>query len=282
MKINNTIFTVMLVVLGTIGVQGQDPILDWVGSVGGAGTDNALHVTVDNNGNVYTTGYFEGTVDFDPSPAATMLTAVGGFDIFVQKMDANGNLLWVKQMGGNLTEYGYSIATDKYGNVYTMGYFQGMVDFDPSAATMNVVSNGFYDVFIQKLDANGNFQWVKQMGGTFDDYGTAMTIDTSGNLYTSGYFGDVVDFDPNAGTINLGSKGAFDFFVQKLDKNGNLIWAKSMGGTLPDYSNAMAIDPDRNVFLTGHFEGTADFDPGAGVANLTASVGYDIFIFQAR
>ena len=96
---------------------------------------------------------------------------------------------------------------DASGNVYTTGYFQGTVDFDPGAGTFNLTSAGLQDIFISKLDAAGNFVWAKQLGGTLNDVGYSIALDTSGNVYTTGFFRDTVDFDPGAGTFNLTPAG---------------------------------------------------------------------------
>ena len=173
-------------------------------------------MTVDASGNVYTTGFFSGTVDFDPGAGTFDLTSVGNNDVFIQKLDAVGDFIWAKAFGSVHLDNGYSIAVDTSGNVYATGYFQGTIDFDPGAGTFNLASAGNYDLFIQKLDASGNFVWAKAFGSTFDDRGYSMTLDASGNVYTTGYFSGTVDFDPGAATFNL--SGSFDVFMHKISQ----------------------------------------------------------------
>jgi len=127
---------------------------------------------------------------------------------------------------------------------------------------------------------NPNFEWAKQMGGTSTEEGLSITIDAGGNVYTTGWFSDTVDFDPGAGTTNLISAGGYDIFIQKLDGAGNLLWAKQMGGTNLDCGYSITIDAGDNVYTTGLFMETADFDPGTGTANLTSAGIYDIFIHK--
>jgi len=249
----------------------------WVKQIGGTSNDFGYTITTDAGGNIYTTGYFKGTVDFDPGAGTTNLTSAGGFDIFIQKLNTAGNLLWVKQMGGTSLEAGCSITTDAGGNVYTTGYFQGTVDFDPGAGTINFISAGYEDIFIQKLDTAGNLLWVKQMGGTSRDEGYSITTDAGGNVYTTGYFEGTADFDPGAGTTNLTSAGYQDIFIQKLDSSGNLLWVKQIGGTYNDNGISITTDAGDNVYTTGFFRDTVDFDPGVGTTNLTACY-KDIFI----
>ena len=115
---------------------------------------------------------------------------------------------------------------DANGNVYTTGFFQGTPDFDPGSGIFNLNSTGGLDVFIQKLDASGNFVWAKQLGDTSSDNANSITVDASGNVYTIGYFSGTADFDPGSGTFNLTSVGGLDVFISKLDASGNFVWAK--------------------------------------------------------
>ena len=123
-----------------------------------------------------------------------------------------------------------------------------------------------------------NYAWAKRMGGASTDFALSIAVDGSGNVYTTGIFVGTADFDPGAGTANLTSLGSYDIFVSKLDASGNFVWAKSMGGTGPDYGYAIAVDGSGNVYTTGDFQGTVDFDPSAGTANLTSAGDIDIFV----
>jgi hypothetical protein len=239
----------------------------WVKSFGGASSDTGYSIAVDTSGNVYTTGYFQGTVDFDPGAGVTNLTSAGVSDVFVSKLDSTGSLLWVKSFGGASSDTGYSIAVDTSGNVYTTGYFQGTVDFDPGAGTTNLTSAGAYDVFVSKLDSTGSLLWVKSFGGASSDTGYSITFDRSGNIFTTGSFEGTVDFD-------------YDVFVSKLDSTGSLLWVKSFGGASSGTGYSIAVDTSGNVYTTGYFEGTVDFDPGAGVTNLTSAGGADVFVLK--
>ena len=249
----------------------------WAKQIGGAGEDFGYSIAVDGSGNVYTTGFFAATVDFDPGAGVFNLSSVGGTDIFVLKLDAGGNFVWAKQMEG--AGQGYSIAVDAAGNVYTTGIFAGTVDFDPGPGTDNLTYAGGsgQDIFVSKLDASGNFVWARQMGGVSPDQGKSIAVDAAGNVYTTGFFQGTANFDPG-GVFNLTALGADDIFISKLDASGNFVWAKQMGGTSDDVGLSIAVDASGNVYTTGDFQGVGDFDPGAGVFNLTTSGGEDIFI----
>jgi Secretion system C-terminal sorting domain len=250
----------------------------WAKSMGGGLFENGSSITVDASGNVYITGSFHGTVDFDPGSGTFNLSSVGSFDIFVQKLDAAGNFLWAKSMGRTDFDFGNSITVDASGNVYTTGSFQGTADFDPGSGTYNLSSVGFSDVFVQKLDAAGNFLWAKSVGGSYEDRGHSITVDAAENVYTTGQFWRTVDFDPGSGTYNLSSVGDHDIFVQKLDAAGNFLWAKSTGGSSGDGGNSITVDATGNIYSTGYFQATVDFDPGSGTYNLSSVGSFDIFV----
>ena len=156
---------------------------------------------------------------------------------------------WAKSMGGSFDDDGQSITVDAVGNIYTTGSFLDTIDFDPGPGTYNLSSAGWKDIFIQKLDANGNFIWAKSMGGVSYDVGNSITIDALGNIYIIGVFEDTVDFDPGTGTYYLTSAGSRDIFIQKLDSSGNFIWAKSAGGSDYDGGSSIAVDTTGNVFV---------------------------------
>ena len=247
---------------------------------GGTRTDYPFDSVVDGMGNLYTTGYFQGTVDFDPGAGTSSLTSAGGNDMFVSKLDSAGNFVWAVRFGSSGGEIAYGIAVDGSGNVYTTGYFSGTVDFDPGAGTSNLTSvGGGNDVFISKLNSSGGFVWAKSFGQLTNDIGSGVAVDGSGNVYATGYFQNTVDFDPGAGTSNLTSAGSTDVYVSKFDSLGGFTWVKSFGGTGNDSVYEIALDGSGNVYTTGYFASTADFDPGAGVANLgPAGGGADVYV----
>jgi hypothetical protein len=252
----------------------------WAKSIGSAGSDSGESLAVDASGNVYTTGYFQGTVDFDPGPGTQNLFSFDDRDIYISKLDASGNFVWAKQIGGASYDIGYAIKVDAAGNVYTAGFFQGTVDFDPGMNIHNLVSSGMTDVFISKLDAAGDFVWAKCLGGSGSDWSQSLVIDASANVYLTGYFEGTVDFNAGTGTHNLTSAGGFDIFVIKLDYWGSFVWAGKMGGTGNDYGISVSADVSGNVYTTGYFQGTADFDPGANTENLVSAGDFDIFIVK--
>ena len=344
MKVFQITLVLLLIILTADVIAQEDAFFAWAKNMGGSDGDSGGDIAVDADGNVYTTGYFRNTADFDPGAGTLNLTSAGILDIFITKFDPDGNLLWAVRLGSTDFDRGFGIAVDANGNVYSTGYFAGTVDFDPGPGTANLSSSdsGIYilkldtdgnfvwaksvsasggnygraiavdnaqnvyvtgefrftvdfdpgpgvsnlvqtgsgsDVFILKLDAGGDFEWAKSHGGSSDDIGRSIKSDAAGNVYTSGGFYSTVDFDPGAGTFNLTSNGISDVFISKLDINGNFVWAKQIGSTGIDLGQSLALDASDNVYITGQFYVTVDFDPGPATFNLTSQQ-VDAFIVK--
>ncbi|MBK7311024.1 MAG: hypothetical protein KBG47_08670 [Bacteroidia bacterium] len=247
---------------------------------------SAADLYIDPTGNVYLTGSYNGTIDFDPSVATSTLTSYLGVndqDAFFAKYDNSGNYLWAKSIGGvgSLVgaESGCVINSDAAGNVLVAGYFQTTTDFDPSPATATLSTSGFseFAMFIAKYDLNGNYVWSKGIIGSANKIPKAITIDNS-NIYLTGYFTGVADFDPAAPAYMLTASGSEDAFISKYDMNGNLVWANKIGGSSQDVGNSIVLDASGNIYTTGYFYGTVDFDPSASISNLVSAGTSDGYI----
>jgi hypothetical protein len=250
-------------------ISDAQPAFDWVKQTDGEIFISAI--TTDYAGNFYAVGAFTGTVDFNPDPVVfDTLTDVGFGDIFIAKMDSAGHLLWVKHIGGTSYDEGKSITTDATGNVYVAGFFStDSVDFDPGPGEF--LMSASENSFVLKLDKNGDFAWAKQISGPGENYAVSIAVDQQKNIVLSGKFGGAADFDPNAGVSILNSVG-IDIYICKLDSNSNFIWAKQIAGvTSATQCFSATTDVSGNVYVSGAFAGTIDFDPGAGVQNLTST-----------
>ncbi len=264
-----------------------DGNLLWAVSIGSSATQGytefdgaGLDIVTDEQGNVYVTGYFALIADFDPGPGIANMNGGSGSDIFILKLDTNGNYIWSKSIGNSHIDWGRGIAVDISGNVYVTGSFRTTVDFDPGPGTAYLTATDLYqaldDAFILKLDTDGNYQWALSLGESSYDIGTGITTDSAGNVYIAGYHTFDVDFNPGTGTFYTGrDEGAF---VQKLDTGGNFIWAASFGDQRVAYAGPdVALDDSNNVYLTGPFSGTQDFDPGPGFTTLTSGAYVNAF-----
>ncbi len=249
----------------------------WAKKFGGVTGSGAASVIVDGLGNICIIGNYSGTVDFDPGTGVYNLTSAGGMDVFLSKLDASGNFVLAKSIGGPGNDGGESLTIDQSDNCIMTGEFVGTADFDPGAAVFNLTSSGSADIFVCKLNAAGNFIWAKNMGGS-SSWANAYSVvtDLSGNIYSTGAFSGTIDFDPGPGTNTLTSIGANrNIFINKLDASGSLVWVKSIGsnGINWNIGRSIAVDASGNVYTTGFFDGTADFDPGPGLYNITTTGG---------
>lgn len=236
-------------------------------------------IAVDDDGNVFVTGQFSGTIDFDPSGATELLNSVDG-RIFVASYDSTGGFRFAFNMGvsGIVIELGSSIALDAAGNCYVTGEFAGETDFDPTGAEFLLTSNGVSDVFVASYGTNGGFRFAVAAGGTQRDRGLAIAVDAAGNSFVTGAFGGSVDFDPGPGSATLVSNGADDVFLASYDGSGALRYALGAGSALTDIGRGVAVDAAGHAFITGEFADQADFDPGVGVWTLTSGGGQDLFL----
>jgi hypothetical protein len=261
-------FTLLFVTLASPFFAFSQANFLWANAIGDAGSDAGWSIASDNSGNIYTTGFFNGSVDFDPGPGTTMLTSNGVEDIFISKMGPGGNFLWARSIGGTNSDHGFAVVADASGNTYSTGAFVGTVDFDPGPGSFFMSSGSTYgDMFVVKLDPAGNLVWAKQFGGSGGISGYSIALANSGNVYTTGSFTGTIDFDPGMASDSLTSTGSYDVFVCKTDAAGNFVWAKQMGGntgTEDNISNAITLDASENVYTTGAYEGQTDFDPGPG------------------
>lgn len=273
----------LLLLLSSLISKSQ--ICQWAVGFNGSAEQRTWAIKTDNLGNIFTTGYFNGVADFDPSSGSYTLTSRSfqDYDCFVSKLDKNGNFVWAKDFGGAWYTYGYSIGLDGSGNVYVAGFFTDTADFDPGPGVNTLIASGT-DGFIVKLDTSGNFVWAKQLSCA-ELIINSITFDSNNNILTTGYFRSSADFDPGIGSNILSSApgpGPFsylDIFILKLDQNGNFIWAKNFGGGgVDDYGFAIATDLSNNVYVTGVFKGIADFDPGLGIVSLNSSQGGDFLV----
>lgn len=264
---------------------GQNITLNWSKSLGGTGEDRGNAMTIDSKGNIYTTGNFKETVDFDTGPDEFILTSKGEDDIYVQKSDINGNLIWAISFGSEYTlDYGESIVVDDEDNIYVTGSFQGTIDFDPNENIMNLTSNGGSDIFILKLDPLGNLLWAKNFGGSGYEYSNHINVDNLGCIYACGSINSGnIDFDLGEGTCYLSSNNG-PIFILKLDSSGGFLWAKNMGGydsVNYHWGKSICVDNQYNVYFTGVYSGiNSDFDPNEGIFNMTSNGKNDIFIMK--
>lgn len=254
--------------------------------MGSIGNEN-INIDVDSEDNVYSTGIFLDSMDFDPGVDSFFLSS-NSFepDIFISKLDSKGNFLWAKQVGGNGMKLAKSIHLDNQGNIIYSGIFTDIVDFDPGISTYELIGSREENNrhFISKLDTSGNFVWAKQLGGWnaySQSFDRNITTDKKANIYISGSFAEKTDFDPGTDTMFLNSSTEI-VYIAKFTEAGNFEWVKTFGTLNAGSSNlgsSIALDENQNIFTTGCFFDTVDFDPGDSTYYLQ-SLHYDAFIHK--
>ncbi|MBK7964292.1 MAG: SBBP repeat-containing protein [Bacteroidetes bacterium] len=247
------------------------------------GIEEGRSVVVDDSSNVYLTGLFTGSADFDPSNNMFLLTAAGGsaFEGYVVKLDINGDLVWAKQLGGTNSDVGRGISINSNGDLFVTGTYRGTADLDPSLSAANFTSNGSDDVFIVKLDRNGNFGWAKSIGGSGADLANGIAVDSFSNVIVIGQFLGNVDFDPSVGNSFIQAGGFYDTFILKLDSSGNFNWAQRLNSTSNVNSRFVKTDNSNNIYLTGGFTGTLDINPDTNITQNIFNAGSDdVFVLK--
>lgn len=233
----------------------------WAKRAGDYDGEKALGVTSDQNGNVFICGYFKNKTVI----GTTTLYSSGGYEIFIAKLDPNGNWLWAKKAGGTGRDEAKSIKCDAAGNVYVCGMHANGAKFDNQTL---YTPDGYVNGYFAKYSNNGSLIWVKSLGGRYDDIAWSITRDTFGKMFISGQFNSSMNF----GSTNLYTTGSADIFVAAFDLNGNAIWAKKAGGYGNDVARGIGTD-GKNIFITGQYGGTATF----GSLSKTAADNSDIF-----
>ncbi len=304
-------------------------------------------ISTNASGEVYITGHFRGTVNFDPNSGIANISSFNNdkIAVFLAKYGTNGNYLWAKSIGTSIHDYyggsiildssgngylsytnnqsnilniskydlngnlqwikstekngtyqveinPYSLALDKFNNLYITGLFYGAIDFNPDSNNKNILTtyNTTDDLFFAKYDSDGNYLWAKHLPGS-DRSGAAITTDALGNIYLAGAFYGEINFnpDPTATAVNLTSSNISSYldsgngFLAKYDTDGNYVWVKQMIGSDQESGGGFSgssVNALGYIYLTGSFRGTVNFDLGNSNTSLTNS-GYPSNAFLA-
>lgn len=264
----------------------QIPALEWAHAFGGPQGDNGQSVATDSQNNVYVAGTFSGTADFDPGTGTAYLNAGAGPNVFIQKLNPDGNLLWAKVFPAGSNTIVTCIAIDPSDNLIIGGRFTGTMIFNTVDSTSTISSPNQADAYIAKMNASGQFLWVRSFGNPNDTAGDpdliqAVKTDASGNIYSTGHFYGAADFDPNnTGAVIVTATGSNkDIFIQKLSPGGDLIWVKKIGSGDLEESVSMSIYQN-TLWLTGWFQQTVDFNPSTAITTLSSHGYADIFLLS--
>jgi hypothetical protein len=228
-------------------------VKQWTKTIANVGNDFAVGITIDSSSNLYITGFT------DSNPFDGQATN-GGNDVFLSQFNSSGVKQWTKIIGGQGSDQATAITIDSSSNLYIAGSTSSN-PFDSQA------TNGSSDVFVSKFNSSGVKQWTKIFGGTGVDLASAITIDSSSNLYITGFTAS----NPFYGQTVITS--FYLAFILALNSNGVVQWAKTIGGALADNGNAITLDSSSNLYITGNTISNP-FD------NQATNGGFDVFILK--
>ncbi|MEO0311264.1 MAG: hypothetical protein RIQ89_921, partial [Bacteroidota bacterium] len=263
-------FTVSQAFLSTLGQHdifickyGPDGTLKWIKQAGGSDGDAGSALSMDGQGNLYMTGEYETKCYFFPNDS---LTVQGANDAFLVKYSNNGNLKWVRRMGGNGDDRGRGIATDANGNSYFTGSFSNTANFQ----NISFSATGAIDGWFAKYDSSGNVVWAKKFGSSSDDRGRNILLDNTGSFFMTGTFRNNCNL---AGT-NLNASGRQNSFIAKFDTSGQLNWVRTAWYKDTTRMAGIAQDGSGNIYVTGYFMDTSFFS-GSRIVSYGSS---DVFL----
>lgn len=241
----------LMIFLGVLSfnLYAQSPkVWEWAKCIAANGTDKSYGFVTDKSGNTYITGSFKDSMDL----GTRKIGSNGYLDVFLLKYNTKGELEWARQAGGTDADEAYGIAIDKSGDVFITGYFSSNAMF----SDIQLTSNSDRDFFVAKYNSNGEALWVKKGEGAMDNFGTAITIDNSGNALVTGVFNGSVLWRYK----KFKSQSGENIFLIKYNNDGKLIWARTGGGNLSDRPTALICDSRDNCYLVTDYEGNATFD----------------------
>lgn len=283
---NGTAFNLSLTTSSTAGASdgfvekvNSSGAFVWAKSIGSIAEDKINAIATDSSGNVYSAGYFKDTIALNPNTPASLsyVYAASSSNSFIQELSSTGTYVWsmVPDAGGTVTPK--AIKKDAAGNLYVVGNFTGIADFDPGPGVSRLTAPyAKQQAFVQKLNADGTLAWaipIMETTGAGSITCYAMDIDDSGNIYVGGAFAGTAKFDPSSSAANLTSDGLNDGFVAKYDNSGSLIFAKKFGGISADLVSGIDC-VNGNAYLSGSFSSNAMF----GSVSLTSTGSNDAFV----
>ncbi len=241
----------------------------WVINLEGENFRLACGLDLDDAGNIYITGRYENSVDFDPSISGEFVRTAVEQDGFLASYDSDGNFRWVNTWP---CATGFHVIVDNDGGVYVVSDLitanltrfateDGFIDIDPGPETSMYELGGYTDVLVLKIDTDGNYIWSRAYGGAESDNGRDITHDSENNIYIVGGFRDDVDFDPGPGTAVHTASGDLDGYLLSLSSDGDYRWSHTLGAQ--GITNSTGVCTlNNNVFMTGEYTFQLDFDPG--------------------
>ncbi|MBO9699347.1 MAG: gliding motility-associated C-terminal domain-containing protein [Sporocytophaga sp.] len=270
----------------------QDGKLIWAFGIGSSQDDEGKSICIDKEGNIYVTGYFQGSnIDVDPGEGIHSL--FGEFNIkqtFVAKYKGtDGSLIWSGVVKSSSDNMGIGISYEESGNITLTGNWisknqLNQIDLDLNSKGYYKQSRGQTSSFISMYSGTtGEIKW----GGVITGFNaeceiTAHTSDSKGNIYTTGYFSQSVDFDINE-TVNDQKSNYGSVFLAKFSQTGTLEWINTFQNNFSDKTNMihdLCIDNSGYITITGSLETQTDIDPSFVTNNISPKSSCNILLAQ--
>lgn len=252
--------------------------LIWIKQIGGTGFVSGISLQIDKEGNILMAGQFSDAIDLDSSHPGYELIADSQWNSFIVKLNADGEPLWYKLIGGTGISRLNVIRFDDENGIIIGGNFNNTVHFkDPFHPSIHN-SAGEDDIFLARLDNDGNYDWVKTLGGPASQYVEDIAINTSGRIYLMGDFYGEVDFDPGTNVELVSSNGFTDIFIQEYSLKGNYRRTHHIAGPDFEYGTKLLLDNDDHMIVLGQYGKSVDFDLSTSTSSYSSYGLSDIFI----
>jgi hypothetical protein len=270
-----------------IGKYDLDGNITWAFGINGGAYDKLMEICLDHNGNIYATGHFYVSTDFDPSAANYVLSTSTGTasdeDFFVAKYAPDMSILWAKTFNNPADtgpSDGYSIAVDNSGSAFITGTFNGTTDIDPGTGTHTITDLGGVSIFVLKLDSLGNYISGFKLGNSDMTSPKHILVNNHNQICLTGNFSNTLDLDPSIGSSSFTSATLLDCFIACYDNNLNYRWAFDLCTTTTYASlDDVLFDTNDDFYICGNYSNTCDFDPSTATNFLTTpSSGYNGFL----
>lgn len=247
----------------------------WMQKFGGTQADKGVKLAVDHQDNIIVTGSFFGNINFG---SINLQSANNSKDIFLVKLNPQGDVVWARKEGGNQGENAYDVAVDEQNNVVLTGQFEGVSQIGSQTFTSQINSftnNYSFDAFLAKYDSNGIPIWSKQANSDYEDRGMALTCDAQNNIYLTGQFSDTLNFLGTIVTNQIYNAG----FVSKISPSGNVLFFNKFAGAMA-LPYDIELNSNNEILITGDFLGTLLYFDGDVISQLTNPYLRRIFLIK--
>jgi hypothetical protein len=269
-------------------------VVQWVARMAGVDFDSGRSITVDSAGNILVAGSFQSTLtiyNFDGSAFGTTLTSSGNYDVFIAKYNSAGVVQWAARLSGTASDTARGVAVDLAGNVIVSGTYISnpltIYNADGSPFGTTLTSSGNDDSFIAKYNSAGVVQWAARQGGTDSDFGTSLTVDSTGNIIVGGYYGTnpliAYNSDGSPFARSLTNSGGYDAFIAKYNSAGAVQWVARQGGSGDNYTRSLSADSAGNILVAGVYQSTlvvGNSDGSSFATSVGNSGAHDSFVVK--